>query len=929
MHRSCIAFVCCCMVLTAADAGSGRMPPLPHQPVNLPEDAGPAASGEAPPILPQQANRTGMMTISGRTHALGGGVRGFGLLGRYPAPGPGAIYVRRSTTQPRQEAYKPDCLLRVEDPIGRAVAVVEIPDSGDSLTVTCPAGPAGVYTISVIGGRYQDGFELELLRTPMWGIRGEMSLVVRPDTASTGWLWVPSGARILQLEQLGGQPGDIVLRDEAGNDLVATTVKPGQGKRLIARLDPAPAGTVVAVDLSRASGSAIVIDGVPGLLCPTQAAAVDLRGGTVEAGGISCPGPLQARIRAWMTKQRPEDLAVQFDMPATVPAGLAAPVAEAQLFGQYGGMSGLRGVLARQNLDPTSPWCGTELPPDAAASRVRWDSGVHAGLLAQFLPHTLAAVVATKARLNPLAGNRALARRAALAAFYHLSSLTGDRLIREGNTFAGSVSYPMTHAFFVFGALGSGLAEVEPWLDAEAKALWTEGVLAVSDKLGDHQGYQSNQWLHHLSGHLGVLEVTGEPRVRARFERQIKAFISGTYGADAKFGQHPAGYYLEEYGCDGNYDNMNLTAMVAILHRYRRMAVTDQVVVAAMNGSIERNLRFKSMLLMTDGGGAPTSPSSFNSRRPESSLATSNPAGDHLARGDSALAAAKVRLSVMPASGTYPASIFPYYVNQDAWALRLISDGLKGGLDTKSFDSGGLLPLFYQAYLSPMATPAELPFQAASGAWQLPGIVSWKRGGTYLAVFHDIAGTSPTRRLGNAVMGGGPTACWREGGMFIASQANGRKPMRATTPQDTTFSCVYGTNRRGTFVHSGQERSSATSTAPSGSITVTEQLSGGTVTWTYVLEDDGALAIAVALRGTGWREAFVNIPMPDQQAEWTIGPTEILRRHGMTSVAVNNDGEAWELSPALACANQQPVRCVRVRIVDNGPLVNLRFVPRP
>ena len=929
MHPICLVGLCCLVVGTsAAEDGGSRMSPLPSPPVNLLEDAGPAASGEAPPTLAHQPGHAGMMTFTGRTHVLGGGVRGFGVLVRYPAPGPRVVHFRRSTVIPGTEPYVPDCLARIEDPTGHAVAVVGIPDAQEVVSVACPVGPAGIWTVSIIGGRHQDGFEVELPRSDSWGIRGEMSLVMRPETPATSWLWVPPAARVLQIEQLGGPAGAVIIKDDAGRELAATATKSDQGQRLLARLDHAPAGGVVAVDLSRASGSAIVIDGVPGLLCPSRETALDLRGGTVEVAGIVCAGPLQARMRTWMSKQRPEDLVVAFELPTSAPVGLTTPMAEAQLFGLYGGLSGIRGAMARQNLDAASPWCGTELTTDEAATRVRWDSGVYAGLLSPFLPHVLATVVATPAQLNPLAGSRALARRAAMAAFYHLSSMTGDRLIREGNTFTGTVTYPMTHVFFVFGGLGSGLAEVGPWLDPEAKALWAEGVLAISDKLGDHQGYQSNQWLHQLSGHLGVFEATGEARVRARFDRQIKAFVNGAYGADAKFGQHPAGFYLEEFGCDGNYDNMNLTAMVGLMQRYRLLAGADHAVSSLLASSVERNLRFKSMLLMTDAGGSPVTASAFNSRRQESSLAMSNPAGDYLARGDSALAAAKARLSVMPTNGSFPASIFPFYVNEDSWARRLISERLKDGIEAKTLGGTGLLSLFYRAYQSPPAAPAELPVQASSGIWQQSGIVSWKRGGTYLAVFHDIAGTGPARRLGNAVMGGGPTACWRPGGVFIASQANGRTSMRATAPGEATFSCVYGTDGTGRFVHSGLERSTLRWTLPGSAFAITEQLAGGTVVWIYALDEQGALTITVALHGTRWRDATINLPMSNQQAEWTANASEILRRSGTAAMAVNTDGSALELSPAISCANKQSVRCVRIQVRDDGPEVRIRFVPR-
>lgn len=912
------------------------MPAVPAALLNAPGDAGPSAGG-AVPSVPAAVPQPGGLVFAGRIHVLGGGVRGYGLLARFPAGGPRRITVTRATAPPAHEAYRPDCLLRVEDPAGRALAVRDLADAGSApIEVAVPEGPAGTWTVSVIGGRQQDAIAVALPASACWGVRGEMSLAVTAQVPERAWLWVPPEARTLLVEQFGGEPGAVAVLAEDGRELSRTATGAKTGKRLVAVLDSAPAGAVVALDLSRARGLAVMVDGVPGLLCPDPAMARELRGGTVESAGFRCAGPLQARVRAWMAKQRPEDLAVPIALPAAAPEDLADPMAEAQLFGQYGGLSGLRPRLARQILDPASPWCGTDYAAKAGdPARVRWDTGVNAGLLSPFLANSLAAVVATPARLNPLHGSPALARRAALAAFYHLSAMTGDRLVREGNSFASGDSYPITHCFFVFGSLGAGLAQVQDWLDPEARELWREGVLALSDKLADHQGYQSNQWSHNLLGHLGAWRATGEPRLRERFERQVRAYLAGAYGSDAKYGQHPAGFYLEEFGCDGNYDNMNLTSVVAMLHEYGSMPGADPALVAELRASAERNLRFKSLLWMTDLHGAPTCPSAFNSRRPESSLALSNPSGDHLASRDSALASAKARLTAMPATGTFPANVFPYYVASDAWARRLIADGLAKGLDDANAAGSALLPLWFEAFRRPLPAPAELPVQAASGLWELPGIVAWKRGGTYGVVFHDVAGANPAKKINQAVMGGGPTALWRAGcGMAVATMSSTHKPNLATTPDEATFSCVFATDAQGRFVHSGTERTRLTWLEPGRSFAISARLlpAPGDLTWRYDLGEDGSVAMTVTLAAPGLSGAMVNLPLtaPANEADFAIESGVVVRRTGPGTVrlaATDAAGGplALALTGPLACAGNATVRCARVAVPADGTPVTIRF----
>jgi hypothetical protein len=281
----------------------------------------------------------------------------------------------------------------------------------------------------------------------------------------------------------------------------------------------------------------------------------------------------------------------------------------------------------------------------------------------------------------------------------------------------------------------------------------------------------------------------------------------------------------------------------------------------------------------------------------------------------------------MPASGTFPASVFPYYASSDAWALRLIAERLPTCLDAKAFNGNSLLPLSYATFLQPLASAGILPFRAASGLWEAPGIVAWKRGGTYGVVFHDVSGTAPSRRFAGAVLGGGPTACWREGGMLVASQASARKPASAG---DVTFSCVYGRDARGGFASSGIGRSTLAWVEPGRAFRISESLgAAGSLTWRYDLGDDGSIALTVDLSGSGWRDAWVNLPMIDAGAIWEVLPNAAIRSSGLSRVRLEAETPSVVLSEPLAGADKRPLRCVRVPIGDGGPPVVLRLLPQP
>ncbi|EIP97635.1 hypothetical protein OpiT1DRAFT_02082 [Opitutaceae bacterium TAV1] len=874
----------------------------------LQSDASSAVSSD--PLVPPDVARRLPLAQRARIHALGGGVRGFGMLAEYPASQPpGEIVVARRTTipSPGKEPYAPIALARVFDPAGNLVAVEEFTDQATPLEIrtlkptlnpqpqtpnpTGSAGAASVWRISFSGGRAGDIVELRLPPTDTWGVRGEMALGIIPATLPRpAWLWIPpSSVKLLIGIETGNTSGIELQTTNGDGSSAAVLARPEPdplkraGRLFLADLPPGLPGSVTRLLLPARFGGAIVVEGAPGLLCPTPAAALRLRGGTVESHGVLTAGPLQARARDWMVANAPKvdrQLSITFPSPGSLPADLPDPQLQALMFGKYGFANTLAHTIKLQNahLDPADPFLGsfrTENPPRGTPDWTRFWMPVNG---VNFPPAALAAAVTFPSPLNAARRNEDLIRRATLGAFANFMSMQGDDILREGSL--EKTRYPMTHSFFIYPpALAQawhGLRDLVP--DDEARAIWRAGLVAVGDKLADYQGYQSNQWSHMILGHLETYLGTGEKRFLGYFERLATAFFDGAFGPDNKFGQHPAGYFLEEYGPDGNYDHLSAYCLVTAWYYYRELPEANPALVEKIRAGIEKNIRFSSFFWLPDPGpaGGITSPTAFNCRT-TSAIAGLGYPGMIMAKSDFPLGLARFRLTRPPApgKGIGMASTFSYIANTDEWAHAIIRDGLRRGPTGYDAAGGTWVPHIYKAYSQPArVSPAPIPVEETGGTWTLPGLLAWNRSGLYGATFYDVAGA--TRTL-NGFAGGGPDTLWTGAtGAFLLGTAPGKPQsgpvvrIKDAQPQKSaeslTFSCVYGTDTGGAFFYSGKERASLDPrTVVEGrhyDIGAKLDTPFATLAWTYDLPDDNTLVLSVSLNAQpAAREAFVNLPL--------------------------------------------------------------------
>ncbi|MBD2844551.1 hypothetical protein IDH44_05070 [Paenibacillus sp. IB182496] len=872
----------------------------------------PALPGErasAEPTVAEETYYPLQQTVVNRL--LPGLIGGVGMLAKYDDEGPESVRIRRTTTPASTEPFAPITLARVFGPDGELLAVEELTDQSAGTTETIialpPGGEPGIYRVSLSGGRSGDVLEIGLPDTPIWGVRGEMALSLGSTLPSPAYVYLPRTTEAVVLEALGG--ATVELFDALGQSLGSPAAS---GSRRLLTVEPAAADEVWRLELNAPRKGAIVFDGVPGLLTPSPAAALALKGGTAEADGLLVAGPLQARVREAMVDLATEPLAVNLDFFDEVPDDLEHPILEALHYGKYGFIMGSASPLSRQVLDPSNPYYGAITPwdPDNPGQPrplpPTWESSLYPKIFSTWDPLNMAAAVSIPGELNPAYDHEGLRNRATLGALHRLVMMQGDDYIRENDL--RSTANPLTHAFFAYYTVAHTYYLLHDSLDPAVDAVFREALIAAGDRMGDYKGYQSNQWLHTIEGHLFTYMATGEPRFLGYFERMITSYVDGTHGAASKFGQHPAGYYLEEYGADGHYGAMNDTMMLSIYYRYRELPGADPVLTAKLYDSIERALEFQQYYWLPQPSGTANNSAmapSAMSTRTQSRLGIASYPGMYMAHPDFPLGRAKYEMINDPLTGPGDAMTFAHLINNDDWALRLLEWALP--LEDQQFaesnTSGGWISNLYHIYSqSQQAQAATLPVYEQEGTWTLPGHVAWKRGGLYGVVFYEVEGASSIRP--QSKVGGGPSAFWSEGtGAALLSTKN-RKSGTVTTPADMTHSAIYGELTGGAMFHTGRERSTFHWIVQDEIFEIRSTLTSpaGTLVWRYALGDEQT-DVTVTLDSPDVAEAYLNLPlfMREPDAE-IVGPA-----NGQAAFVLDDHAIVFEWPTTVNASLRAPI----------------------
>jgi hypothetical protein len=856
----------------------------------------------------------------------GGDVRGCGMLAAYPAPGPKKIVVVRTTSVPIKEDFAPITLIKVVDPDGHTVNAVDVSDATQNeqhVDLTVPSGKAGIWRVSVQGGRTGDHISFFLPPTAVWGIRGEMALGLETRTPHNGWLWIPSGTSELLMELTAG--GNVALFNQQGERLPPQQ----EVRRQVWRWNELPTNVAVRIALDPQVKS-LAIDGIPDLICPNAQSATLLHGDSQEVSGVLVEGPIQAQARRCMLACLQRDLAVHLEFNKALPRDPALLLPTLQLYGQYAPLSGLSYTCGLQSLNPQDSDFGAIRAPDGGQKSTTLHGSVHS----PFDAGNLAVALTSNLPNNPAFCDQALYNRAILLAFYHLVHLQGDDLIREGDL--GINDYPMTHSFFVYeGALARAYLLLKDHIDAETARVWRDALIAVADRLGNYHGYETNQWWHVILGHLTVYRATGEIRYRRWFERLTNELLSGPSGAALKFGQHPAGYFLEEFGPDGLYDAISETLLVEAFHNYRSLPDADAKLVKRMEDAIARNLTFCSCHWMVQPDGSLIGPTAQNARKIPP-FANQGWPGSQLARDIFPLATAKWLLPQAPPHGAGDASIFPYRANTMAWATAALS----GLLASPAAKFTG--PAYYQIQSAwteaaiasaqrKVVPPCEIPCQKIKGVWDLPGQLACKIGRLYILTFYDITGAAP---LANTTcrMGGAPSAIWSaETGAALLSMHNSRDEhdhLGSNAVQDIndlTHACIFAQSSKGLW-WSGREQATLQWISPGRkACRISGSLGSSTVSWEYHFEEKGLDLIAEVV-SPGLEQPMLNLPfimqMPRAHLDLQGGSSaRFIAGAGSLDLVWKANGSAT-VSQALPTGSHEwmtgSVRCLRIPLQRHG-----------
>ncbi|MBL8994440.1 MAG: hypothetical protein JNM63_13940, partial [Spirochaetia bacterium] len=314
-------------------------------------------------------------------------------------------------------------------------------------------------------------------------------------------------------------------------------------------------------------------------------------------------------------------------------------------------------------------------------------------------------------------------------------------------------------------------------------------------------------------------------------------------------------------GPDGNYDHLSSYGMVSSYYDYDQLPGAKPELLAKMKRAIEKNLSFKSFFWLPQPSGEIAALTAPNCRT-SGVLAHPSYPGDYMASPKFALGAARLDLNRDPETGTGMAGTFSHAASSDVWARRVIEWGLskkdEGFADIYNV-MGNWLTELREAYAMPReVAPAQIPCEALSGVWELPGQFAWKEAGLYGLVFYEVVGTSMDL---TGKMGGGLTALWTKGtGAVICGMNDPKK--KTTKPTEVGHSAVFGEDSSGKFFCSGLggDRSQGSRNGNAFRIVSKVKNPGVDVVWDYKWEEAGA-KVNVAFPLDKVSSAFLSLPI--------------------------------------------------------------------
>ena len=448
-------------------------------------------------------------------------------------------------------------------PIAEAKKAGDIVWEGDVVV-----GGAGVHQIRVTAGLANTTLEVRLTRALPWGISAQNSeFKPWPQHPATLFALVPQQAEEVQIAG-----GPVRVSDETGAPIFQSDSAKAAPKK-IAISQP---NVVWKWEFPASGDISLRASGFPLILCPDEKSARAI-GANLQTlpDGIIVAHQFQRRIAEVLPRLldpknvgRAEDLIVP--LATREKEWLSDPIRNAYLLDSYGLMPAVEWGLRHQNVDPQSPWSGSlygwqqleKLPPP----RNRWDRlKVTSELVDASLPDSslnrlwggastntgataedMALAVTLDAPFNPYFGKRELLYRAAASALRDLMALGEDETWRDVG--ADIDDYPGFMAFTVAQKTLPVYALVAPQMPADVRAVWTEGVEHIMDRLfAESLVATRNQSSHYLVAYQDLAQGSGLPR-----DQEMALW----YAQRWEDGQHPSGFQGEQSGPDASYIGM-------------------------------------------------------------------------------------------------------------------------------------------------------------------------------------------------------------------------------------------------------------------------------------------------------------------------------------------------------------------------------------
>jgi hypothetical protein len=800
-------------------------------------------------------------------------ISGVGVLGYFEDGGPKEVYVRRETSilSPASQRFKAFCTARVIDPDGKVVCYYDFSDQNladEAIVMKVPNGRSGIWRLSYINGLNNvDDITFGIPQTDAWGIRGEMTMCFTEKTDKEWYMYIPRTAERVNVSTGGSQGNSIKIYSDQGVEFQRISDRYYRYFIDVERTD-----VVWKVVFDGTTNAFLTFcEGVPGVLCPTEAMARKLKGGVVESGGLLVGGGLQARTRTEMLKIKDENLTVNLNFEENIPDYVTDYDIEALPFGLYGGLSSLQNGLSGQILDYTSPYYGA-FGTDTAG-RASWENFHWGGRHTMSEMASLASLAAVPTKLNPAYGNEALMNRSILAAFSHFVSLSPEDLEREGaEGLGGGTSqqfWPVTHVFFIYPAQAEAYNLLKGKIDPVTAQVWRDALVVMGDKLANLTQTLTNQWNEVTYGHLQVYMATGEERFLRYYERNIGAICKDNLSVSgSSLGQDAAGYFYELSAPDGSYQQLSLYNVVAGYYDYKDLSNANPALVERLRDSIERAVKFESLYWLPEPNGRIISPTAVNGRTTMMMCNEGYP-GIYLAAVEFHLAAGLANILPLTPLDFTKAKTMPFIaINNSPVAKELVKYGLEGednAYPTSSL-SGSWTPRLFRAYIRPeRASPVNPPVLEEQGVWDLNGQLSLKQNGLYTMTYYKCPSTTQSYR--SAL----PFSVWGEGigSVIISNKANNTANLEVPK---IGFSGIVTQKLDGSYYTSTLENSQFSWVSPDTEYELTTNLEGISGQFKVKgLMDSNGLNLTVSLNATNSQNnVYISLPINSSNSDAVI-----------------------------------------------------------